>query len=232
MRIAIIGTGKMGKAVTTLAEERGHAIHTIVHRTENAGGRALTRERLDGADVAVEFTRPDAVVTNLERLIGLGIPIVTGTTGWGEELPRITSLAEQRGAALLHAANFSVGVHLFFRAALDLARAFHGRSEFNVSIFEEHHQTKLDAPSGTALLLQHRLWAEEPGRKFPISASRAGDSPGTHTLRYEGQYETVTLTHVALDRQVFAAGALSAAEWLPGHTGVFTFEQMLFGSAA
>jgi 4-hydroxy-tetrahydrodipicolinate reductase len=229
MRIAIIGTGKMGKAVTSLAQERGHAIHTIVHRTENAGGTALTRERLSGADVALEFTRPDAAVTNLERLIDLGIPTVTGTTGWGEELPRLTALVEQRGGALLHAANFSVGVHLFFRAALDLARAFRGRSEFTVSILEEHHKNKLDAPSGTALLLQRRLWAEEPGRKFPIASARTGDSPGIHTLRYEGQHETVTLSHVTLDRQVFATGALAAAEWLPGHTGVFTFEQMLFG---
>ena len=232
MRIAIIGTGKMGKAVTSLAEERGHAIHTIVHRTENAGGKALTRERLGGADVAVEFTRPDAVVANLERLIELGLPAVTGTTGWTEDLPRITSLVEQRAGALLHAANFSVGVHLFFRAALDLARAFSGRREFTVSILEEHHKTKLDAPSGTALLLQRRLWAEEPGRKFPIVSSRAGDSPGTHTLKYENQHETVTLSHVTLNRQVFASGAVAAAEWLPGHTGVFTFEQMLFGSTA
>ena len=232
MRIAIIGTGKMGKAITSLAEERGHAIHTIVHRTENAGGKALTRERLSGADVAVEFTRPDAVVANLERLIELGLPAVTGTTGWTEDLPRITSLVEQRAGALLHAANFSVGVHLFFRAALDLARAFRGRSEFTVSILEEHHKTKLDAPSGTALLLQRRLWTEEPGRKFPIASSRAGDSPGTHTLRYESQHETVTLSHVTLNRQVFASGAVAAAEWLPGHTGVFTFEQMLFGSTA
>jgi 4-hydroxy-tetrahydrodipicolinate reductase len=230
MRIAIIGTGKMGKAITALAEERGHVIHTTIHRTENAGGRALTPERLRGADVAVEFTRPDAAVPNLERLIELGIPAVTGTTGWAEQLPRLTALVEQRGGALLHAANFSVGVHLFFRAALDLARAFRGRSEFRVSILEEHHRTKLDAPSGTALLLQRQLWAEEPGRKFPIASSRIGDSPGTHTLRYERQHETVTLSHVTLDRQVFADGALSAAEWLPGHTGMFTFEQMLFGA--
>ena len=230
MRIAIIGTGKMGKAVTALAEERGHAIHTTIHRTENAGGSALTPERLRGTDVAVEFTRPDAAVANLERLIELGIPAVTGTTGWSEQLPRLTALVEQRGGALLHAVNFSVGVHLFFRAALDLARAFRGRNEFRVSILEEHHKTKLDAPSGTALLLQRQLWAEEPGRKFPIASSRTADSPGTHTLRYEGQHETVTLSHVTVDRQVFAAGALSAAEWLPGHTGVFTFEQMLFGA--
>jgi 4-hydroxy-tetrahydrodipicolinate reductase len=230
MRIAIIGYGKMGKTVAALAEERGHSIHTVVHRTENTAGRALTRDRLKGADVAIEFTQPDTVVQNLERLMELGVPTVTGTTGWDGELPRIMDLAERQDAALLHAANFSVGVHLFFLAAQELARAFRGRQEFRAAIAEEHHRTKLDAPSGTALLLQRRLCAEEPGREFPISSMRSGDAPGTHTLAYQSNYETVTLSHVTLDRRVFAAGALSAAEWLPGRSGVFTFEQMLFGA--
>ena len=231
MRIAIIGYGRMGRTVAALAEERGHTIHTVVHRSENTGGQVLSQDRLKGADVAIEFTRPDAVVQNLERLMELGVPTVTGTTGWDGELPRITDLVGRRGGTLLHAANFSAGVHLFFRAARELARAFRGQPEFTASIAEEHHRTKLDSPSGTALLLQRRLLAEEPGRKFPISSVRSGDALGTHTLAYQGQYETVTLSHVTLDRRVFAAGALSAAEWLPGRSGVFTFEQMLLGAA-
>jgi len=231
LRIAIIGYGKMGKAVAARAEARGHLIHTIVKRVENSGGRALTPERLQGADVAVEFTRPEAVVVNLERLIDLGIPTVTGTTGWTEELPRVTAKVEERNGALLHAPNFSTGVQLFFRAARELARCFRGRPEFTVAISEEHHQSKLDAPSGTALLLQRQLWVEEPGRRFPISSVRTGDSPGTHSLSYQGQHETVTLTHVSHSRDAFAAGALAAAEWLPGRAGVFTFEEMLFGAA-
>jgi 4-hydroxy-tetrahydrodipicolinate reductase len=231
MRIAIVGSGKMGKAVAELAEKRGHSIHTVVKGVENAGGRALTHERLAGADVAIEFTRPDAVVHNLERLIELGIPTVSGTTGWTDALPRITGMVELRRAALLHAANFSIGMHLFFRAAQELARCFRGRGEFAVSIHEEHHAAKLDAPSGTALLLQQRLWAEEPGRRFPITSVREGTTTGTHTLTYDGPHETVSLSHVARSRQVFAAGALAAAEWLPGRTGVYTFEEMLFGES-
>jgi 4-hydroxy-tetrahydrodipicolinate reductase len=227
MRIAIIGNGKMGQAVAAMARERGHAIHTVVNRTENVGGRALTRDRLSGADVAVEFTRPDAAAANLERLIELGIPTVAGTTGWTAALPSISALVEERGGALLYAANFSLGVHLFFRAARELARSFRGHPEYADSIHEEHHQAKLDAPSGTALLLQRHLRTEEPGRAFPIASVRTGDAPGIHTLTYEGPYETVTLSHVTKSRRVFAAGALSAAEWLPGHTGVFTFEDML-----
>jgi 4-hydroxy-tetrahydrodipicolinate reductase len=229
MRIALIGNGKMGKAVAALAAERGHTLHTVVNRLENAGGKAITAERLTGADVAIEFTRPDAVLANLERLIGLGIPTVTGTTGWTDFPPQLSELVRQRSGALLHAANFSVGVHLFFRAARDLACSFRGRPEFAVSIHEEHHKTKLDAPSGTALLLQRQLWQEEPGRKFPITSVRTGDALGTHVLSYTGLHETVTLTHEARSREVFAAGAIAAAEWLPGHQGVFTFDQMLFG---
>ena len=219
----------MGKAVAAMATGRGHTIHTLVNRLENSGGKALTTERLAGVDVAIEFTRPDAAVTNLERLIGLGIPTVTGTTGWTESLPRLSELVHQRAGALLHAANFSVGVHLFFRAARDLARSFRGRPEFAVSIREEHHTTKLDSPSGTALLLQRQLWEVEPGRRFPITSVRAGDAPGTHTLTYTSTHETVTLIHLTRSREVFAAGALAAAEWLPGRTGVFTFDEMLFG---
>jgi 4-hydroxy-tetrahydrodipicolinate reductase len=232
MKIAIVGNGKMGKAVSALAEKRGHTIHTVVNRVENAGGRALTSERLKGAEVAIEFTRPDAAVRNLERLIELGLPTVTGTTGWTEALPQITGLVEQRKGALLYAANFSAGMHLFLRAARELARCFHGRPEFVVSIHEEHHAAKVDAPSGTALLLQRELWGEEPGRRFPITSVRSGSTPGTHTLTYEGPFETVTMSHITKSREVFAAGALAAAEWLPGRTGVFTFDEMLLGEPA
>jgi 4-hydroxy-tetrahydrodipicolinate reductase len=230
LRIAVIGNGKMGKAVAALARERGHTIGTIVGHVENPAGRALTAERLKGIDIAIEFTRPDAVVANLERLIPLGIPTVTGTTGWTDALANIELLVQREGGALLHAANFSVGVHLFFRAAKALAQCFRGRPEFAVTIHEEHHASKLDAPSGTALLLQQQLWQAEPGRRFPITSVRAGDAPGAHTLKYEAKHETVTLQHVSRSRDVFAAGAVAAAEWLPGHHGVFTFENMLFES--
>lgn len=232
MKIAIVGNGRMGKAVAALGAQRGHSIHTVVGSSDNAGGRALTRERLAGTDVAIEFTRPDAAVSNLERLIELGIPTVTGTTGWTGALPRITDLVHARKGALLHAANFSVGVHLFLRTARELARAFSARPEFVASIREEHHAGKLDSPSGTALLLQRRLAESDAARSFPISSVRLGTVPGTHTLTYEGPHETVSLSHLARDREAFAAGALAAAEWLPGKTGVFTFEHLLFGETA
>jgi 4-hydroxy-tetrahydrodipicolinate reductase len=231
MRLAIVGNGKMGRTVAALAEERGHVVHAIIGREENAGGAALTRERLRGVDAAIEFTRPDAVVTNLERLIEAGIPTVTGTTGWSAELPRVARLVEARRGALLHAANFSAGVHLFLRAARDLAARFAGRPEFDSFILEEHHAAKVDAPSGTAAALRRRLREADPAREFPITSVRAGSIPGTHVVTYDGLHDTVALSHVARSRSGFAAGALAAAEWLPGRAGVHDFEEMLFGGA-
>lgn len=229
MKIAIIGNGRMGKAVAALASQQGHNIHTVVDSSDNAAGRALTRQRLAGVEVAIEFTRPEVVVSNLERLIELGVPTVTGTTGWTGALPGISDLVRARKGALLHAANFSAGVHLFLRTARELARQFSGRPEFAALIREEHHAAKVDTPSGTALLLQRRLTDADEFRSFPITSMRAGTVPGSHTLTFEGPHEAVSLSHVARDRDAFAAGALAAAEWLPGRTGVFTFEHLLFG---
>jgi 4-hydroxy-tetrahydrodipicolinate reductase len=229
MRIVIVGNGRMGRAVAALAQQRGHTIHCVIQARENASGGALTPARLAGADVAVEFTRPDAAPLNLERLIEAGIPTVTGTTGWSPELPRVAGLVERRGGALLHGANFSVGVQIFLRAARDLGRRFAGHPEFDAFILEEHHAAKLDAPSGTARALQEGLRESDPTRPFPITSVRAGAIPGTHSVTYDGPYETLSLSHVARSREGFAAGALAAAEWLPAHPGVHTFEEMLFG---
>ena len=231
MRLAIIGNGKMGHAVAELAEERGHVVHAIIGREENAGGAALTRERLAGVDAAIEFTRPDAVVANLERLIEAGIPTVTGTTGWSAELPRIARLVGAKRGALLYAANFSVGVHLFLRAARELAARFAGRPEFDSFILEEHNAAKVDAPSGTAAALRASLREADPAREFPITSVRAGSIPGTHVLTYDGPHDTVALSHVARSRRGFAAGAVVAAEWLPGRPGIHDFEELLFGGA-
>jgi 4-hydroxy-tetrahydrodipicolinate reductase len=231
MRIVIVGNGKMGKAVAGLAAERGHTVQVVIGGRDNAGGQALTKERLAGAEVAIEFTRPNAVVANLERLVAAGIPTVTGTTGWESELPRVARLVESCRGSLLYAANFSIGVQLFFRAAGELARRFSGRPGFDAFILEEHHAAKVDAPSGTAKALQARAREVDRDREFPITSIRAGAIPGTHLLTYDGRHETVTLSHVARSRTGFAEGALAAAEWLPGHTGVYTFEDMLFGDS-
>jgi 4-hydroxy-tetrahydrodipicolinate reductase len=156
---------------------------------------------------------------------------VTGTTGWTAELPRIERLVRSGGGALLHASNFSVGVHLFLRAARELAARFAARAEYDAFILEEHHAAKRDAPSGTAAALRAKAREADPAREFPITSVRAGSIPGTHVLTYDAPDETVSLSHVARSRRGFAVGALAAAEWLPGRPGVHTFESMLFGGS-
>lgn len=225
----MVGSGKMGRAVAALAAERGHTILAMLGGAENAGGAALTADRLQGAEVAVEFTRPDAAAANVTRLLEAGVPVVCGTTGWEAELAAVAALVERTGGALLHAANFSVGVHLFLRAARHVGRELAGRSEFDAFILEEHHAAKRDAPSGTARMLRERLSGADPAREFPITSIRGGATPGTHIVAYDGAHERITLSHVARSRAGFAAGALAAAEWLPGRPGVHTFEDMLFG---
>jgi len=219
----------MGRAIASLATGRGHDVAAVIDEAENPDGRAITRERLAGIDVALEFTTPPSAPVNLTRLIELGIPAVCGTTGWIAELPRISTLVRERRGALVHAPNFSIGVLLFLRGARELARRFADRREFDGFILEQHHAQKVDAPSGTARTLRELVHEADPGREFPITSVRAGAIPGIHSLTYDGPYETVSLTHTSRSRDGFAAGALLAAEWLPGRAGVFTFEDVLFG---
>ncbi|HYL31315.1 MAG TPA: dihydrodipicolinate reductase C-terminal domain-containing protein [Gemmatimonadales bacterium] len=229
MRLALVGYGRMGRTIAALAKARGHEVALVVDEAENPGGEALARESLSGIQAAFEFTTPAAAPQNLLRLAEAGVPTVCGTTGWDAELPRISAVVRERAGALVHAANFSVGVHLFLRTAREMARRFAGHSAFDAFILEEHHAQKLDAPSGTALTLQQLAAAADPARRFPITSVRAGAIPGIHTLTYDGPHDTVALTHTARSREGFAAGALLAAEWLPGRKGVFTFENVLFG---
>lgn len=219
----------MGKAIGALAAERGHVVATVIESKENAGGAALTAERLSGVDLVFEFTRPEAAAGNLLRLALLGQRVVTGTTGWSAHLAEVTRMVRAHGGALLHSPNFSPGVQLFLRSARDLAARFKGRTGFEAFVTEAHHAAKRDAPSGTAIALQGALRQGDQGREFPVTSMRGGFAPGTHTVAYDAPFETIRLEHEARSRQVFAAGALLAGEWLQGRTGVFTFEQMLFG---
>ena len=232
MRIAIVGTGRMGQAVASEAAGRGHEVVARIGRADNPNGTGLTRERLRAADVVVEFTRPDTAVTNLERLIELGLPVVTGTTGWLSELPRLTTLVQSTGGALLHAANFSLGLQLLLEAARALGARLADRPELDAALFEQHHRKKVDAPSGTALAIQAALKSVDPGREYPITSQRLGWIPGTHGLSIDGEYETISLVQTVRDRRVFAAGAVTAAEWLPGRRGVFTFQHVIGGADA
>lgn len=219
----------MSRAVQQLAAEHGHVIQGVITGAENRDGGALTRGRLQDAEIVIEFTRPASAPGNLLRLAALGLPTVCGTTGWQDRLPEIAGAVRAHRAALLHSPNFSVGVQLFLRAAGDLARRFAARPGFEAFVVETHHAAKRDAPSGTALRLQELLRAGDGVRTFPVTSVRGGHAPGTHEVIFDAPYETIRLEHNARSRMVFAAGALQAAEWLRGREGVFTFDQMLFG---
>ena len=224
-RLAIIGLGKMGRAIEQLAGERGFE---VVSRIDPNGGDAasVSRKALNGADVAVEFTMPDAAPQNIRAAIESGCPIVVGTTGWYDQRATIDELVTKKKGALLVAPNFSVGVAAFAEIVKTAARVFKATPGFDVHMVETHHTAKKDAPSGTAANLA-RLGSADLGRDIPITSIRTGSVPGTHELIFDGAFEQIRLEHVARDRRVFADGALLAAKWLIGKQGVFSMSDVL-----
>ncbi len=225
MKVAIVGFGKMGRAVRDLALAQKHEIAAELDVGQ------LSQAAVRGADVAIEFSQPDAAADNLIRLAGWNIPVVCGTTGWYGRLPEIRAAVEKAKAALVYAPNFSLGVQIFLRAAGELGRALSKRPEFDAYLIETHHKGKKDAPSGTAGAVREALRAEDSTRDYPITSVRAGQVPGTHEVHVEGPGESMVFQHLAHDRNIFAAGALTAARWLVERPrqGVFTLEQVLFG---
>lgn len=226
LRIAVVGDGKMGRAVAALAAERGIEVVAIVGASDNPNGQGLTRARLGNADVVIEFTEPAAAVANVIASLRAGYPVVCGTTGWSKHLADIVRVVEETNGALVHAPNFSIGVNLFLAAAAAAGRVMRNAPEFDSHIAETHHAAKKDAPSGTALALE-RAVRSTLGRDIPITSVRTGYVPGTHELTFDGPFEQIRFTHVARDRRVFADGALRAAGWVRGRRGVFTMRDVL-----
>lgn len=219
-RLAIVGYGKMGRAVEQLAPERGWS---VVARLD--GSAPITRAALAGAEVAVEFSAPAAAADNLRALAAAGCATVCGTTGWYDRLDEVTAEVNRRGGALLWSPNFALGVALFTRLAAEAGRLFGAAGGFDAHLTDIHHAAKRDAPSGTA-----RMLAEEVGRGLrqapPITSIRTGHVPGTHELRFDAPFESIRLVHEARDRRVFADGALVAARWLAGRRGVFELHDL------
>jgi len=226
-RLAIIGLGKMGRAIEQLAAERGCE---VVARIDPHGGDApaVTKEALRGAEVAVEFTVPTAAPANIRAALDAGCAVVVGTTGWYEQREAIEAHARKAGAGLLVAPNFSPGVAAFTEIVRAAARALKAAPGFDAHLIETHHTAKKDAPSGTAASLE-RAAAAEWGRDVPITSVRTGAVPGTHELIFDAPFEQIRIEHVARDRRVFADGALLAARWLAGRQGVFTMQDVIRG---
>jgi 4-hydroxy-tetrahydrodipicolinate reductase len=225
MRFGIVGAGKMGAEIVEMASRRGHDVVWKLDSRENAGGAALTPEKLSEADVVFEFTRPAAAPANLAALAAAGATVVCGTTGWDRDLPRITEAFHAGGGALVHAANFSVGVRHFFALAKQAASLLPA-SGYVPYLVEEHHAEKRDAPSGTARKIAAIVEAES-GQMPPIASVRAGTVPGLHRLVFQSPEDEVEMIHRARGRAGFARGAVWAAERVAGRQGVFEFGELL-----
>ncbi len=222
MKIALLGYGKMGRIIERLAGEAGDVVIVTIDGPE----QAITRRKdLERADVAIDFSQPDAAVGNIKLALEAGLPIVVGTTGWLDGLPEVRERVAATGGALFWASNFSLGVNIFFAAARSLAGSMASRA-YRSSIEETHHTEKLDTPSGTALTLA-ALVGQEVGEQVQITAHRRPNVPGTHVLRFSSPTDTIELTHTAHSREGFARGALAAARWLSGRSGVFTMSDLL-----
>jgi len=223
LRLAVVGMGKMGQAVVALAESRGFTVVATLGPAAMAGDVASA---LRGAEIAIEFTTPEAAEDNVRALIAAGCATVSGTTAWNDRVPDLADDVRRSGGAFLWSPNFSVGVNLFDRLVAEAGRLFAGVPGFDAHLIETHHTAKKDAPSGTARLLESSM-RSTLGRIVPVTSVRVGSVPGTHEVVIDGAFETVRLEHVARDRRVFAEGALLAARWLHGRAGVFTMRDVL-----
>ena len=237
MKIAIVGYGRMGHALEALAPEMGCEVVAQLDREAR-----LDREALAGAEVAIEFTAPAAAPSVVRTLAALGVDVVSGTTGWKDELEGVCRAVEAAGTGMLHSPNFSIGVALFRRMVRQAARIADSVEDYDMHLHEIHHRYKVDHPSGTAVALAEDVlsqsvrkesWAPDPpaGPADPevlgVSSAREGNVPGTHILSIDGPDDRIELRHDARSRNGFARGALTAALWLKGRTGVYTLDDLL-----
>ena len=226
MKIALIGYGAMGKLIHRLAEEKGHEIIAVIDDSDAGLSANEMAGKMDGADVAVDFTIAKAVRRNVEACLAAGISLVEGTTGWNDERADIERMVKERDGSFVFGANFSIGVNLFYRIADHAAELFARFPEYQVFIEEQHHSRKQDAPSGTALKLRDVV-REHINKDFSITATRAGNIPGTHRVGFDGTADQILLEHTARSREGFAAGAILAAEWIIGKKGFYEFTDVM-----
>jgi len=236
MKIALIGYGKMGKAIEAIAIAKGHE---IVHRIDMNSTHLLEKAELSKADVAIEFTTPETAYGNIIKCFEANVPVVCGTTGWLEKLPEIKAQCLEKHQGFLYASNFSVGVNIFFEINKRLAELMASQPQYDIKMEEIHHTQKKDAPSGTAISLAEQIlekvsrktgWVNEASSKaeaLSILSRRIDPAPGTHSITYTSEIDDITITHTAHSREGFAAGAVIAAEWLDGKKGIFTMKDVL-----
>lgn len=236
MKIALIGYGKMGKAIEQVALQQNHE---ILYKIDISNQELLEKDFLGKADVAIEFTTPVTAVSNILKCFEAGIPVVCGTTGWLEQLPLVTDACLQRKGALLYASNFSIGVNIFFEINKKLAILLARQPQYKVSIEEIHHTQKKDSPSGTAISLAEQIlktnpavtcWINQPSEDpevLGIESKRIDPYPGLHRVTYSSAVDDIEITHTAHSRMGFASGAVLAAAWIIGKQGIFGMKDVL-----
>jgi 4-hydroxy-tetrahydrodipicolinate reductase len=225
MRILLLGHGRMGQLVESLAASYGATIAGVID--EHSGPRAIAEGGFGDADVAIDFTLAEAVPKNLPQLAERRINVVIGTTGWQAHEAAMRQIVDSAGIGVLAASNFSLGMNIFQLAVEEASRHFARHQEFGAWLHESHHAMKKDAPSGTALTIKHGMEQAGFARPIDVSSTRVGHVPGTHTVGFDGPSETIELTHTVRDRAVFARGALVAAQWLVGKQGWFSIRDVL-----
>jgi 4-hydroxy-tetrahydrodipicolinate reductase len=222
LRLLLVGYGRMGRLVEALSSEYGFDVVGAVRHNN-----AAEHVRWPAADVAVDFSIAEAVPENVARLAARGVPVVVGTTGWQAHEERVREAVSVHGTGVVVAPNFAPGVNIFLAIAERAGTLLAGRRDFGAWIHELHHKAKRDAPSGTALALRSTLERAGYAGAVDVASTRAGSIPGTHTVGFDSASETITLTHVARDRAVFARGALEAARWVQGRRGWFTMKDVI-----
>ena len=228
-KLAIIGYGKMGRLIESLAPDYGFAVALKLDEFNNANFEGLTPENFEGVDVAIDFSIPAAVPRNVEGLAALGVNVVLGTTGWLEHADAVRQAVEKGGIGLVWSPNYSVGVNAFFRLVAEAARLLAGQPEYGAWAWEIHHSAKKDAPSGTLLKLVEEMKKAGYGRRIDAASNRAGAHPGTHEIGFDSAADTIVLRHTARSREGFARGALQAAQWVAGKKGFHEFSEIVFG---
>lgn len=230
MKIALLGYGKMGQVIERIALERGHEI--VLKKSSKD-----TFDGLENADVAIDFSVPDAAVTNISTCLNSNMSVISGTTGWLENYDKMVSLCNEKQGAFIYGSNFSLGVNIFFELNNHLAKIMAKFSQYKVEMEEIHHTQKLDAPSGTAITLakgiidnsDYSSWALENAKEdeILIDAKRIEGIPGTHSVFYNSEIDSIEIKHTAHNREGFALGAVIAAEWIVGKRGIFTMKDVL-----
>ena len=236
MKIAIIGYGKMGKAIEEIAIAKGHE---IVLKIDASTTSDFIKENVQKADVAIEFTGPHAAYENISNCIEWGVPVVSGSTGWLDQFEKVKKLCEEKKGCLIYASNFSIGVNLFFEINKQVAALMEPYDSYNVSMTETHHTEKKDAPSGTAISLAEQILAQIGRKKkwvndssieasdLVIRSERIDPAPGTHSVSYDSAIDSIEITHTAHTRKGFASGAVLAAEFANQKMGIFTMKDVL-----